>query len=248
MGGPVKTAGSYLFDSSPQGQWLYQQKEALLVGPLAGLVGTYGFNAQTDADQQAVYPASHVVSSVGVDAVLSTIGAIGAKKGVKSIVEGAEGFSKKVDAADQLVRDGAKGVEGAIDDLASSKVKWVDENAGMSPRARDYNDSATGARSNPATRSGQAPALERTMPDGSTRLVKFDGVDGNVLVDRKISVVTTSKSKNQALRQSEVLSQNGLTARWEVPTQAQATRAQKMFDELGIKNISIKVIREPGNQ
>jgi filamentous hemagglutinin len=45
----------------------------------------------------------------------------------------------------------------------------------MSSRARDYNDSATGARSNPATQSGQAPALERTMPDGSTRLVKFDG-------------------------------------------------------------------------
>ena len=58
----------------------------------------------------------------------------------------------------------------------------------MSSRARDYNDSATGARSNPATQSGQAPALERTMPDGSIRLVKFDGVDGEVLVDRKISV------------------------------------------------------------
>ncbi|NNA70104.1 hypothetical protein [Pseudomonas gessardii] len=89
----------------------------------------------------------------------------------------------------------------------------------MSSRARDYNDSATGARSNPATQSGQAPALERTMPDGSTRLVKFDGMDGKVLVDRKISVVTTSKSKDQVLRQSDVLSQNGLTARWEVPTQ-----------------------------
>ncbi|VVM73943.1 hypothetical protein PS664_01938 [Pseudomonas fluorescens] len=137
---------------------------------------------------------------------------------------------------------------GKVDDLASTKVKWVDENAGMSSRARDYNDSATGARSNPATQSGQAPALERTMPDGSTRLVKFDGVDGEVLVDRKISVVTTSKSKDQALRQSDVLSQNGLTARWEVSTQAQANRAQKMFDELGIKNISVKVIREPGNQ
>jgi filamentous hemagglutinin len=141
-----------------------------------------------------------------------------------------------------------KNAVGASGDLASSKVKWVDENAGMSSRARDYNDSATGARSNPATQSGQAPALERTMPDGSTRLVKFDGVDGDVLVDRKISVVTTSKSKDQALRQSDVLSQNGLTARWEVPTQAQAARAQKMFDELGIKNISVKVIHEPGNQ
>lgn len=156
-------------------------------------------------------------------------------------------LAKAIQDANKRGVGGPKGTGGAVDDLASSKVKWVDENAGMSSRARDYNDSATGARSNPATQSGQAPALERTMPDGSTRLVKFDGVDGNVLVDRKISVVTTSKSKDQALRQSEVLSQNGLTARWEVPTQAQANRAQKMFDELGIKNISVKVIREPGN-
>jgi filamentous hemagglutinin len=86
------------------------------------------------------------------------------------------------------------------------------------------------------------------MPDGSTRVVKFDGVDANVLVDRKISVVTTSKSKDQALRQSEALSQNGLTGRWEVPSATQASRAQKMFDELKIKNISVRVVNEPGNQ
>lgn len=67
---------------------------------------------------------------------------------------------------------------------------------------------------------------------------------GDVLVGRKISVVTTSKSKGQALRQSGVLSQSGLTARWEVPTHA--NQIQKMFDELGIKNISVKVVREPG--
>ncbi|WP_235214393.1 MULTISPECIES: hemagglutinin repeat-containing protein [Comamonas] len=77
------------------------------------------------------------------------------------------------------------GAVGKVEDVANGKVKWVDENAGMSQRARDYNDTATGTRSNPATQSGQAPALERTMPDGSTRTVKFDGVDGDVLVDRK---------------------------------------------------------------
>lgn len=64
---------------------------------------------------------------------------------------------------------------GKIDDLASTKARWGGENAGMSSHARDYNDSATGARSNPATQSGKAPALERTMPDVSLRLVKFDG-------------------------------------------------------------------------
>ncbi|RCS56429.1 hypothetical protein, partial [Parvibium lacunae] len=129
-------------------------------------------------------------------------------------------------------------------ELAASKVKWVDENAGMSQAARNYNDSATGARSNPATQSGQAPALERTMPDGSIRQVKFDGVDGDVMIDRKISVVTTDKAKDQALRQSEALSQNGLTGRWEVSSDAQAARATKMLNDLGIKNIQVKVVKQ----
>jgi len=187
----------------------------------------------TQASTSGVDEGAPLVAAGGVNAGLVTDANAGVSWGAAEEVAGAKATG---DAA------------GKVDDLASTKVKWVDENAGMSSRARDYNDSATGARSNPATQSGQAPALERTMPDGSTKLVKFDGVDGEVLVDRKISVVTTSKSKDQALRQSDVLSQNGLTARWEVPTQAQANRAQKMFDELGIKNISVKVIREPGNQ
>jgi filamentous hemagglutinin len=130
--------------------------------------------------------------------------------------------------------------------LAASKVKWVDENASMSRTAQAYNDSATGARSNPATQSSQAPALERTMPDGSTRIVKFDGVEGDVMIDRKISVVTTERAKDQALRQSDALTQNGLTGRWEVSTPAQAAKAQKMLDDLGVKNITVKVVKNGG--
>jgi len=126
---------------------------------------------------------------------------------------------------------------------AALKVRWIDENAAMSPAARDYNDSATGARSNPVTQSGQAPAIIRTMPDGSQRAVKFDGVEGGVLIDRKLSVVTTAKAKEQAMRQSEALAQNGLTGRWEVPSESQAARARKMFEELGIKNIDVKVVK-----
>ncbi|WP_205205202.1 hypothetical protein, partial [Azonexus hydrophilus] len=140
---------------------------------------------------------------------------------------------------------GVKGAGNLADgELAASKVKWVDERAGMSRAARDYNDSATGARSNPVTQSGQAPVLERTMPDGTTRQVKFDGVDGDVMIDRKISIVTTDKAKDQALRQSEALSQNGLAGRWEVSSDAQAARAIKMFNDLGIKNIQVKVVKQ----
>lgn len=65
-----------------------------------------------------------------------------------------------------------------------------------------------------------------------------------MLIDRKLSVVTTSKAKDQVIRQSEVLSQNGLTGRWKVPTQSQANRATRMFEELGVTNITVKMVPE----
>ena len=127
---------------------------------------------------------------------------------------------------------------------SQSQVEWVDENASMSNQARDYQATAAGARSNPATRSPQAPQLEYTDGRGERRAVRFDGVEGNVVIDRKLSVVTTAKARNQALRQSEALRQNGLMGRWEVSSQAEANRATKMFKELGIKNITVKVVEQ----
>lgn len=38
------------------------------------------------------------------------------------------------------------------------------------------------------------------------------------------------------------LEQNGLTARWEVPTDAQAARARRMLDELGGDNMTVEVV------
>lgn len=126
----------------------------------------------------------------------------------------------------------------------SGRVRWVDENAGMDSAARRYNDGAQGARSNPTTQRGQAPTIDRTLPDGSTAPVRFDGQDGNILIDRKRAIVTTPKAKNQALRQSEALEQNGMTGRWEVPNAAQAARANTMLRNLGIKNITVEVVTE----
>ncbi len=82
-----------------------------------------------------------------------------------------------------------------------------------------------------------------TAADGSTKTVRFDGLEGNVLIDRKVSVTTFPKSQAQALRQSQALQQNGLTGRWEVPTAAEAVRAQRMFQQLGINNIEVKVVK-----
>lgn len=139
-----------------------------------------------------------------------------------------------------------KGGSGSPDIVGSAckidDIELVDENAHMSDEAREYQDSAEGARSNAETRKGQAPSLNRTLPDGKKRPVRFDGVDGKVMIDRKISIYTTKKAKNAAKRQSQALAENNLKGRWEVPNQAEANRAQKIFDELGIKNISVKVV------
>ena len=64
------------------------------------------------------------------------------------------------------------------------------------------------------------------------------------MIDRKISVTTFEKSKNQAARQSEALNQNNKQGRWEVPTQSEANIAEKMFEQKNIKNIDTKVCPE----
>lgn len=172
-----------------------------------------------------------------LDYLAAVIGLIpGAGDVAGKAIKAAETALKKGDIA-----EASKLINKASDEI---KVKWVDENTSMSQRARDYNDSASGARSNIETQKGQAPGIDRVDDNGVNKPVRFDGIDGNVMIDRKVSVVTTQKAKDQAVRQSEALKNNGMTGRWEVPTQAQATRAQKMFDELGIKNIEVKVVNE----
>jgi len=197
----------------------YEVIDALLNSPVLA-TGTYLGGTALGVDKQKIEQAT-VLASIGSD-ILSSFAI--SKTGLSS------SLGSNTAIADELT-------------IAGKKVFWVEENAGMSQQARDYNDSATGAQSNPDTKKGLAPALERTLSDGTTKLVKFDGVDGEVLVDRKISVVTTNKSKDQALRQSEALSQNGLEGRWEVSSETQANRAIKMLNDLGISNIKVKVVK-----
>jgi hypothetical protein len=118
---------------------------------------------------------------------------------------------------------------------AKAEVTWVDETATMSERAADYQAGALGARSNLLTRRVQAPELNG---------VRFDGFDeaNAELIDRKLSVTTFPKSKYQAVRQSDALEGSGYTGVWEVPNASEAARAQRMFDQLGITNISTRIV------
>jgi hypothetical protein len=97
-------------------------------------------------------------------------------------------------------------------DAEGGPAKWIDEKAHMSKDAREYQDGAHGARSNRVTRAPQAPELDYSAADGSTQTVRFDGVQGRMMIDRKKAMTTFPKSEKQALRQSEALRQNGLTA------------------------------------
>jgi filamentous hemagglutinin len=114
----------------------------------------------------------------------------------------------------------------------------------MSDEAASYQAGTLGARSNRVTRAGQAPSLRYTGPDGAPVAVRFDGYDeaAGELIDRKISVTTFPKSQKQALRQSEALAHAGYRGVWEVPTAAEAARADRMFERLGIRNITTRVV------
>lgn len=110
-------------------------------------------------------------------------------------------------------------IEAIIVPKGPPKITWVDETPTFSGptkiQARAYNDSATGARSSALKKKGQAPAIERTMPDGTKRPVKFDGtafdsIYGHIMIDRKWSIVTRNNLKDQAIRQSQALKDNNL--------------------------------------
>jgi hypothetical protein len=117
------------------------------------------------------------------------------------------------------------------------QISWVKENLGRDSPAKRYNDSATGARP------GQAPTLMRTMPDGSKRPVKFDGIQGDYVIDRKWSIRDASRARAQLIRQSDVLSQHRLIGMWEVPSSAQKVKALKILKKMKVTNINVKVVK-----
>ncbi|MCE7795489.1 hypothetical protein LWE61_02835 [Sphingobium sufflavum] len=117
------------------------------------------------------------------------------------------------------------------------QVGWVKENLGPEKAWTRYNDAATGARP------GQAPTLMRTMPDGSKRPVKFDGLLDDYMIDRKFTVVNRPRAQAQLLRQSEVLAQHRLIGTWEVPNEKQKIAALKMLKQMNVNNIKVRIMK-----
>lgn len=101
---------------------------------------------------------------------------------------------------------------------------------------KNYTTSATGARP------GLVPILMRTMPDGTQRPVRFDGIEGDYVIDRKWKIVDAPRSRAQVKRQSEVLSEHRLIATWEVPTPAQRLLALQLLQKMKIRNIKVRMV------
>ena len=81
------------------------------------------------------------------------------------------------------------------------------------------------------------------MPDGSKRPVKFDGIDGDYVIDRKWSVRDAPHARAQVLRQSEVLAQHRLIGVWEVPTAVEKAKALKLLKKMNVSNIKVRVVK-----
>ena len=118
----------------------------------------------------------------------------------------------------------------------NKNVKYVKENAKMSPAAEKYQADVPGAKK------GEAPALDYTNAQGQKKTLRLDGVEGDVGIDRKLAVLHTKKAQKQAVRQSKAFADNGMTGRWEVPTDAEARRARQLFAKAGVTNIDVKVV------
>ncbi|GIE77713.1 hypothetical protein Aph02nite_36630 [Actinoplanes philippinensis] len=133
---------------------------------------------------------------------------------------------------------------------AEDHVSWVDEGGdlslgrrGMPQGAYDYQSGVAGARSNAATRYGQAPQLEMPGADGKPVTAKFDGLEGNEIIDRKLNPRFTEKAVDQARRQAATAAYHGLTPVWELPDEAAMSAAIRFMSYAKISTI---VVRQAG--
>ncbi len=117
------------------------------------------------------------------------------------------------------------------------KIGWKKETLPAGKPWTIYNDGA------PNARPGQAPTLMRTLPDGSQRPVKFDGFEGDYMIDRKTSVSTRRNALDQLTRQSEALAQHRALGTWEVPNAKQVKNAHKAFKKRNVTNIKVRIVK-----
>ncbi len=66
--------------------------------------------------------------------------------------------------------------------------------------------------------------------------------EGPAAISRKLVVVSGTKVREQARRQSEALRHNNISGRWEVPSGVDAVRAARLLDEVGAREIGVRIV------
>ncbi len=116
--------------------------------------------------------------------------------------------------------------------------------------AQQYENTIPGSASDVATQKKIVPTLKYDNPNPNGKnFIKFDGFEPetNTFIDRKLSFTSYPKSLDQLRRASEALRQNpGFNIRYEVPDAKQLRTAVKLFRDLRITNVGVKVVpRKP---
>jgi hypothetical protein len=112
--------------------------------------------------------------------------------------------------------------------------------------AQQYENTIPGSSSDIASKKKIVPTLKYINPNPNGKnFIKFDGFDieTNTFIDRKLSFTTYPKSLDQVKRASEALRQNpAFRLQYEVPNEKQYRMAIKIFRDLKINNVSVKIV------
>lgn len=111
----------------------------------------------------------------------------------------------------------------------------------MPKESYDYQSGVAGARSNPQTGRAMAPQLSMPGADGVAVTAKFDGVNGNEIIDRKVGLRFTDKMVDLARRQAGTAAYHGLQPVWEVPTAERAGVANRFLKFAKMSTIQVRV-------
>jgi hypothetical protein len=131
---------------------------------------------------------------------------------------------------------------------AEDAATWVKEGGdlsagkrGMPSNAYDFQSGTMGARSDIASRRALAPQLEMPAADGSVVTAKFDGVDGNEIIDRKLNPRFTEKAVDLARRQAATAAYHGLTPVYEVPNEEALAAMNRFMKYAKVSTIVVRL-------
>ena len=91
------------------------------------------------------------------------------------------------------------------------------------------------------TRQSLAAQLKMLAADGLTVTAKFDGVDGNEIIDRKLNPRFSPKAVDQAQRQAATAAYNGLLALWKLSIQDAVDAVNRFMRYANIGTITVRL-------